>query len=317
VKGTGHSYSGRSVGYGSLSIWTRNLRGIQYIRDFKAASCSDDMAQRAVRVAAGHSNGEVQTEMAKHKSVIVTGATASVGLVGWLTGGGHGYLSQTYGMGSDNLLEATIVTADGNIHIASPCQNSDLFFAVRGGGGGTYGVVTEVVVKTFPSPETTVHTLKLSTLDPVPSDEFWDIVAYIHAELPRLKTGGMQGYYYIAGPPTVSSLTLMWTFMLFEKADGTVESLMAPIESRLKEKPHIFEYQSGITHGDTYLDMYLKSTSPEPVATGGSAYGSRLLSPESLADEKTTASVFAALFSSANPLNSAVHVPFFISIIQT
>jgi FAD/FMN-containing dehydrogenase len=309
IKSTGHSYSGRSVGYGSLSIWTHNLRGIKYVEDFKAASCYVDETQTAVRVAAGHSNGDVQTEMAKYNSVIVTGATATVGLVGWLTGGGHGFLSQTYGMGSDNLLEATIVTADGRVHVASPCQNSDLFFAIRGGGGGTYGVITEVVVKTFPTPKTTVHTFKLSALEHATPEEFWEIVAYIHAEFPRLKKGGMQGYCYITGPPTVSSFTFVWTFMLFKRPHGTVETLMATIESRLKAMAHLFHYQSDITHGDTYLEMYLQSAHLEPVATGGSAYGSRLLSPESLADVKITAEAFAEIFS--NPEipspNATVH----------
>jgi FAD/FMN-containing dehydrogenase len=300
VKGTGHSHSGRSVGYGSLSIWTHNLRGIEYTENFTATSCFDK-AQPAVRVAAGHSNGDVQTEMAKHDSIIVTGATGSVGLVGWLTGGGHGFLSQTYGMGSDNLLEATIVTVDGEVRVASPCQNTDFFFAIRGGGGGTYGVITEVVVKTFPTPRTTVHTFKLSALSSTTPQDFWDMVAYIHAELPRLKRGGMQGYYYIAGPPKVPSFGLLWTFMLFEKPSGTAERLMEPIESRLRANAHLFDYESKITHGATYLEMYQQSASREPVATGGSAYGSRLLSPESVANEKATAGAFAELFSNSDP----------------
>jgi hypothetical protein len=300
VKGNGHSHSGRSIGYGSLSIWTHNLRGIEYIENFTATSCPNDKAQTAVRVGAGHSNGDVQTEMAKYDSVIVTGATVTVGLVGWHTGGGHGFLSQTYGMGSDNLLEATIVTADGRIRVASPCQNSDLFSAIRGGGGGTYGVITEVVVKTFPTPRTTVHTFKLSASDSATPEEFWDMLAYIHTELPRLKKGGMQGYYYIVGPPTVPSFGLLWTFMLFEKPVSTAEHLMASIESRLKANSHLFEYESKVTHGATYLEMYIQSASLESVATGGSAYGSWLLSPKSLADEKATVDVFAELFSNAD-----------------
>ena len=301
VKSTGHSQLGRSVGYGSLSIWTHNLRGIKYTENFTPTSCPDEEAQAAVRVAAGHSNGDVQTEMAKHDSIIVTGATVSVGLVGWLTGGGHGFLSQTYGMGSDNLLEATVVTADGKVRVASPCQNSDLFFAIRGGGGGTYGVITEVVVKTFLTPVTTVHTFKLRSRDSTTAEEFWEVLAYIHAELPRLKRGGMQGYYYIAGPPKVPSFGLLWTFMLFDKPAGTAEHLMAPIESRLRAKANLFDYDSNITHGATYLEMYQQSAMFEPVATGGSAYGSRLLNPASVADEKITVNAFAELFAYSDP----------------
>jgi len=97
VKSTGHSYSGRSIGYGSLSIWTHNLRGIEYIEDFHPASCKVKDTLNAARVAAGTTGGEIQAALAKHNAIAVTGANPGTGVVGWLTGGGHGPLSTTYG----------------------------------------------------------------------------------------------------------------------------------------------------------------------------------------------------------------------------
>ncbi|KAF1938707.1 FAD-binding domain-containing protein [Clathrospora elynae] len=139
VKSTGHSYQGRSIGYGSLGIWTHHFRGIEYIEEFKPLSFPFDDTLTTARVAAGHSEMEVQEVMSKHGMVVVTGVNPDVGVIGWLTGGGHGPLSTTYDMGAENLLEATIVTLDDRTLLANPCQNSDFFFAIRGGGGGTFG----------------------------------------------------------------------------------------------------------------------------------------------------------------------------------
>ena len=105
----------------------------------------------------------------QHNRVIVGGISArgSVGAAGgWLAGGGHSAIAPSYGLGAlnfaettkshshdgfvgvDNVLEITIVTADGNHVVANPYRNEDLFWALRGGGGGTWGVVTSVTYKT-------------------------------------------------------------------------------------------------------------------------------------------------------------------------
>ncbi|CAO2647653.1 Nn.00g085750.m01.CDS01 [Neocucurbitaria sp. VM-36] len=301
VKNTGHSFPGRSIGYGSLSIWTHNFRGIEYIDKFQPTSCAIDGPLAAVRIAAGHTGIEVLTELAKHKAIIVTGANPDVGLVGWLTGGGHGALSRTYGMGADNLLEATVVTPSGKILLANPSVNSDIFFAIRGGGGGTYGVVTEVVVKAFPTPRTTAHFFQLMSLSPNITTEFWGLMGFLHAEMSRLKEGGMQGYYVVGGLPIVPTLSFQWTFLLYDKPNGTVETLMAPIEEYLKDRANLFVYQQNITHADTYYDLY-SGYSNEQVATSGAAMGSRLLSPRSLSDPSLSAKVFAEFGPSTNPL---------------
>ncbi|KAF2257823.1 FAD binding domain protein [Lojkania enalia] len=303
VKGTGHSYAGRSTGFGSLSIWTHNFRGIKYVESFKPSSCPIDRPLNAVHVAAGHTGFEVQAELSKINRIIVTGANPDVGVVGWITAGGHGWLSTAYGMGADNLLEATIVTPDGKVLLANPCKNSDIFFATRGGGGGTYGVVTEVVLKTFPSPKTTQHIFKLTSLSPNITTEFWDLMGFIHAEMPRLKIGGMQGYYYMIGPPAFPTLSLFWGFFLYDKPNGIVKALMSPIEEMLKKQAHLFAYTSDITHSNTFWDAWSQTTNEE-VASGGSAYGSRLLSEESLSDINATARLFAEI--GPNPLESNV-----------
>ena len=80
------------------------------------------------------------------------GGCTSVGVVGWHIGGGYGSWSKKFGTGPANMLEAKIVTANGNVVIASEFQNEDLFYAMRGGGHG-FGVVVSLTVRTHPLPE--------------------------------------------------------------------------------------------------------------------------------------------------------------------
>jgi FAD/FMN-containing dehydrogenase len=183
--------------------------------------------------------------------------------------------------------------------VSNPCQNADIFFAIRGGGGGTFGVVTEVVLKTYPTPRTTQHTFALSSLPNTTETDFWSTIGSLHAEMQRLKEGGMQGFYYIVGPPAYPSLAFLWSFMLFDKPNGTVETLTAPISAYLMERANLFAYTSNITHYDTYFAVAQRFDN-EAVANGGSTYGSRLMSPQSLADPAVNAEVLKSVGPSGN-----------------
>ena len=248
--------------------------------------------------------------MAKHNAILVTASNPDVGLVGWLTGGGHGPLSSTYGMGADNLLEATVVTASGDILVTNPCLHSDLFFAIRGGGGGTYGVVTEVVVKTYPDPETTKIFFQLSTTSSNITKEYWDLIGFIHADMQRLKENGLSGYYFVVGPPIYPVYAFLGLFTIYNKPNGTMEELFAPIVEKIESRPGLFQYTSEITQANTFLEAYGAGTN-EQVASGGSAFASWLLSPKSLENANVTARVLSEIGPSINasrPNVSCAHV---------
>jgi FAD/FMN-containing dehydrogenase len=69
-------------------------------------------------------------------------------------------LSSLHGVGADQILSLRVVTADGQFRAASPTENTDLFWAIRGGGGSTFGVVTSMVVKAFPDQRTAIATFE-------------------------------------------------------------------------------------------------------------------------------------------------------------
>ncbi|SHL11712.1 FAD/FMN-containing dehydrogenase [Bradyrhizobium lablabi] len=154
VKGGGHSYLGTSNAADSLLIWTRFMDDITLHDGFVAEGCSE-RPQPAVTVGAGaiwmHTYNEVTTKGGRY---VQGGGCGTVGVAGLVQGGGFGSYSKNYGTSAASLLEAEIVTADGIVRIANACTNPDLFWALKGGGGGTFGVVTRLTLRTRELPDT-------------------------------------------------------------------------------------------------------------------------------------------------------------------
>jgi hypothetical protein len=75
--------------------------------------------------------------------------------------------------------------------------NPDLFWALRGGGAGTFGIVTQATVKVFPSPRVTVSSWWINTTSTADMDAIYEPAAYLHSQLPSLSAKGVQGYYFV------------------------------------------------------------------------------------------------------------------------
>ncbi|KAF9477860.1 FAD-binding domain-containing protein [Pholiota conissans] len=155
IKNTGHDYFGRSAGPGTLALWTRNLDKLVLDKNFVPEGCSSD-ATTALTIGAGQHFRAIYDFSRANNVTFVAGADPSVGASGgWVMGGGHGALSPAFGLGVDRVLQFKIVTPDGQYRTVNKCQNEDLFFALRGGGGGTFGVVLESSF--IASPQVTVQ----------------------------------------------------------------------------------------------------------------------------------------------------------------
>ena len=146
VKGGGHSYQGTSNAPDSLLIWTRKMNSILLHDSFIAQGCAGKHApQPAVTVGAGaiwkQAYDAVTTKGGRY---VQGGGCTTVGVAGLIQSGGFGSFSKNYGLAATGLLEAEVVTADGVVRIANACTNPDLFWGLKGGGGGSLGVVTRV-----------------------------------------------------------------------------------------------------------------------------------------------------------------------------
>jgi FAD/FMN-containing dehydrogenase len=156
VKGGGHSYIGGSNAADSLLIWTRpNMQSVELIDDFVPQGGAGLVASAtAVNVGAGaiwmDAYNAVTTVGGRY---VQGGGCTTVGVPGLAQGGGFGSASKGFGTAGCNLLEAEVVTADGTVRVVNEFQEPDLFWALKGGGGGTFGVVTRMTLLTHDLPD--------------------------------------------------------------------------------------------------------------------------------------------------------------------
>ncbi|EPS25873.1 hypothetical protein PDE_00809 [Penicillium oxalicum 114-2] len=194
VRNTGHDLAGRSTAPDSLQIHTAALKGIQFTESFRPTMPWGQKASSqgpAVTVGAGVMTGELYSAAAEGGYVVVGGSCSTVGIAGgWMQGGGYGILSPSRGLGSDNVLEVSLVTAEGAYLTANEYQNQELFWAIRGGGGGTFGVVTSVVFRAYPDAPVTVTTLDVMNPDGADKN-FWNGVEKHLRLLPRFNEQGV------------------------------------------------------------------------------------------------------------------------------
>ncbi|KAI6083125.1 FAD-binding domain-containing protein [Hypoxylon rubiginosum] len=147
IKNSGHDFMTRNSQKGSLSLWVHRLDGLAYHDDFVPEGCAQTSSVgRAIAAGTGASTASIMEFASQHGSTFIGGYSPTVAASGgWILGGGHSVLSPVYGLGVDRVAQFTLVTPDGAIRVANACQNEDLFWALRGGGGGTFGVVLEAV----------------------------------------------------------------------------------------------------------------------------------------------------------------------------
>src|SRR6202043_2729017 len=150
-----HSYQGTSNAPDSLLIWTRHMHDITMHADFVPQGCKGSPApQRAVTLGSGaiwmQAYDVVTT---KGGAYVQGGGCTTVGVAGLIQSGGFGSFSKHYGTAAAGLLEAEVISADGKVRVANACTNPDLFWALKGGGGGTFGVLTKVTLRVRELPE--------------------------------------------------------------------------------------------------------------------------------------------------------------------
>jgi hypothetical protein len=133
----GHSYEGFSQ---SVDV-VIDLRGLQ--------SITVDASAGLVTAGAGVSLYDVYQELANHGYAFPAGSCPTVGIAGHVLGGGYGFLARSHGLTCDSLQQATIINSHGSTLQATATSEPDLFWACRGGGGGSFGIATQFVFRIF------------------------------------------------------------------------------------------------------------------------------------------------------------------------
>ncbi|WP_148654676.1 FAD-dependent oxidoreductase [Paraburkholderia caribensis] len=152
-KGGGHSHLGGSNAPDSLLIWTRAMNRID-LHDAFVPLDSSMSPTPAVTMGAGCTWIDVYTAVTTRAGRYVQGGgCTSVGVAGLVQGGGFGSFSKRYGVAAASLLQAEIVTADGVVRTVNASREPELFWALKGGGGGSFGVLTSLTLQTHDLPE--------------------------------------------------------------------------------------------------------------------------------------------------------------------
>ena len=161
VKSTGHTYTGRSTAAGALLVYLHSLRAVEWSDAFDDGCGTGVRQQPAVTVQPGLDFGTLYPLADARGYTLVGGGGSTVGAAGgYVLGGGHSVLSRSLGLGADNVLSFDLVAPNGTQLVVSPCASPDLFWALRGGGGGTFGIVTSATHRLHPAPPGGVVGLK-------------------------------------------------------------------------------------------------------------------------------------------------------------
>ena len=169
------------------------------VQDFVPDGCSSSVGN-VVTFGAGQDFSSLYQFAETHQVTVVGGSSETVRPAGgWITGGGHSPLSPVYGLSVDNVKQLKVVLANGTIVIANRCQNQNLYFALRGGGGGTFGVNLEMSIVAHP--KTTIQWA--SFLFPNRKEEnIVELLNVLVANTNRWHNEGWGGYIYPSGLST-------------------------------------------------------------------------------------------------------------------
>ena len=138
IRGGGHNIAGNALCDGALTIDFSNMKNVRV-----------DAAKKRAYVEPGATLADLDQATQVHGLATPAGINSTTGIAGLTLGGGFGWLTRKYGMTIDNLVSVDMITADGKKIRASENENSDLFWALRG-GGGNFGVVTQFEFQLFP-----------------------------------------------------------------------------------------------------------------------------------------------------------------------
>lgn len=190
---------------------------------------------------------------------VVGGSCPTVGLAGGYTqGGGHGPLNGAYGLSADNTLEWEVITAEGEHLIATPTQNADLYWALSGGGGGTYAVVISLKVKAHPDGIVGGAQLQFYPTN-ISQEAYFGAIHEFHEGLAALIANqGLHAVYTITNASFFLNF-LTWT----DHSAEDVSRVLKPFEDYLNENNIMYDHE--YTSSPSFYAHYAHFTPDLPI----------------------------------------------------
>ncbi|KAH6612777.1 hypothetical protein B0J18DRAFT_441027 [Chaetomium sp. MPI-SDFR-AT-0129] len=251
VKNTGHDFFGKSTGKGALSLWTRNLQHKELVQHYNTSYYRGP----AIKIGAGVNGKETAEFAAQYGYRFVVGSCPTVGVAGGYTqGGGHSFLSGLYGLGADNVLEWEVVTPTGERLVATPTKNSNLYWALSGGGGGTYGVVISMTSRVFSDGQIALASLSFNTTTVGGDDPFWASVGVLLSQLQPL----VDDHGAVAQVSMTHSTFSIFGLMVPGADTHDLANLLAPLLTALSQTNSALTSSAlslVITHNSTYAGL--------------------------------------------------------------
>ncbi|KAL4787306.1 hypothetical protein BJX76DRAFT_345599 [Aspergillus varians] len=269
IKNTGHDFIGRSSGPDSLGLWTHHIQPpIKLENGF--------VPHDAITFGAGQQFAGIYKFAHEHNYRVVGGSSSTVGAAGgWITGGGHSLLSNELGLGVDNVLQLKAVLPNGTYVTANRCQNQDIFFALRGGGGGTFGVITEMSVRAHPEKPMVAAVVASLSLSSASASEFISIIV---ANADKWASEGWGGYIQPGLLGGGISSFFLATSMLNQTA---AEASMKPVMD-FAHRFGTFSVANVSSANSFYevMDRLIGAEETQSVGGGGMAMSSRIIPRE-------------------------------------
>ncbi|KAF2670932.1 hypothetical protein BT63DRAFT_204108 [Microthyrium microscopicum] len=224
-----------------------------------------------VRVTAGMYNEKLYSQA--HEMGLMTlgaqhGGVSTLG--GWMQAGGHNPFAHKQGMMVDNVLEIEVVTTDGKFQKVSECNNPELYWALRGGGGGTFGVVTGATIRAFPTFPVTVARFFVNATEPYDYKLMKAVGHFLQKGAHLRDTYGLQGYFYVYPNAFHSVLHMPDEFAKLDNAKKAVAEIQGEMEKIAGGKhiePNFYEHKS-------YKAWYVAEMGDEAMEESGEKFHS-------------------------------------------
>ncbi|KAJ5811086.1 FAD-binding domain-containing protein [Penicillium robsamsonii] len=274
IKNTGHDYIGRSNGQGSLALWTHNLKALSFFNYSSA-----EYTGPAAKAGAGVQFKDAYKLAADNGFRLTGGYCPTVGMVGgYVQGGGHGPLGASYGLAADNALEFEVVTTDGRHLVASKTKNSDLYWALSGGGGGNYALVLSLTIKAHVDGPVAGAALSFANTN---SDSYWDAIGAFQRQI--LTWNQIPGLALSFGFDNTAFQLNMATWPGATKAE--IDRTLSPFLQRLDTLHINATYIADVQ--DTFHGHFEEYGFPDEIYQTNSSLGGWLISPSMVQNNLT------------------------------